>query len=111
VSRQDLDYYVLDSLVNDLEAIEDILRMLNSDSALGWRDLHPKPFTRDEIVPGLARLIKEELILAYVLDQSGKALVQLGAKVLPDGIWDDAWFSLTPRGRVVHGNWNPELPT
>ena len=34
------DMYVLDALANDVEDVEAILRMLNSDTALGWHNEH-----------------------------------------------------------------------
>ena len=108
--RPSLDLFILDAVADDLENLEDILRMLNSTSAIGWRHLHPAPFTRDEILPALARLIRENLVEACPLDQSGKFLVEAGSGVLPEGSWDDVWFRMTARGRIVHSTWEPDSP-
>jgi hypothetical protein len=104
-----LDLFILDALADDLENLEDILRQLNS-AAIGWRHLHPEPFVRQEILPALTRLIREDLVEACVLDQSGKWLIEAGPRTLPAGSWDDPWFRLTARGRIVHSTWDPELP-
>lgn len=77
VVRIDLDYFVLDSLANDLEAIENILAILNSDSEFGWRDQHPSPFTREEIVPALLRGIQRGDIEACVWSDRDRALVDV----------------------------------
>jgi hypothetical protein len=110
VARLNIDYFVLDSLSYDLEDIEHILELLNSPSELGWRNLHPQPFTRDEVVPVLARLIREDLVEACVPDTAQSALVGAGPRVLPDGSWEDIWFQLTSRGRMVIDAWEPPPP-
>lgn len=45
------DMYILDTLANDVEDLESILRMLNSDTAIGWHKQWGRRFTRDEVVP------------------------------------------------------------
>jgi hypothetical protein len=107
LTRAPIDLFLLDALANDLENLDDIVRLLNSE-AVGWRDRHPAPFTREDIVPALARVIQEDLVEACILDASGKFLTDAGSRVLPDGRWDDLWFRLTSRGRIVHSNWEPD---
>ncbi len=97
---------ILDSLANDLEALEDVLRILNGD-AIGWRTHHPEPFTRNEVVPALYRCIRDRLVRAAVLTRDGKSLESLDDHVLPTGSVDDVWFELTARGRSVHSTWEP----
>jgi hypothetical protein len=108
--REPLDLFVLDTLANDLEALEDILRMLNSDTVLGWRHAHPQPFERDEVVLALTRNIRAGLVEACAYDVAAKALVGLGEQIVPDGSMDDCWFRMTRRGRMVHDAWEPPLP-
>lgn len=108
--RNPVDLFVLDSLANDIEALEDILRMLNSDTVLGWRHAHPEPFERAEVVSALLRLIENGLAEACTYDSDAKALVALGERLVPDGSMDDIWFRMTPRGRMVHEAWDPPLP-
>jgi hypothetical protein len=110
MQREPVDLFVLDTLANDLEALDDILRMLNSATVLGWRHAHPDPFEREEVVLALARNIKAGLVEACVYDPAAKALVGLGEHVWPDGSMDEFWFRMTRRGRMVHEAWDPPLP-
>lgn len=108
--RELIDLFVLDTLANDIEALEDILRMLNSNTVLGWRHAHPAPFERAEVVLALTRNIRGGLIEACAYDVAAKALVGLGEQLVPDGSMDVLWFRMTRRGRMVHEAWEPPLP-
>jgi hypothetical protein len=107
VSRQLIDFVALDALANDLENLDGILRILNSASELGWRDQHPAEFTRDEVVPALYRAIRDGTVEACVYSDSERALVGVGEGVVPSGPFDDVWFRLTRRGRLVLSAWKP----
>jgi hypothetical protein len=109
MARLLIDYFVLDSLANDLESLEDILRLLNSDE-LGWRSHHATRFERVEVVPALLRGIRDGLIRVAVPTSDGKALEPLEDRALPTGGLDDVWFELTAQGRVVHTSWEPPTP-
>jgi hypothetical protein len=104
--RDLIDYFVLDALANDLESLDDIVRLLNSDR-LGWRSYHAAPFERIEVVPALFRGITNGLIRVAVLTPDGRWLTPLEDRVLPSGDLDEAWFSLTPHGQMVHLTWEP----
>ena len=97
---------VLDALADDIESLEDILRVINSDTVIGWRHLHPAPFSNTEVIPALIRAIKRSLVQALVLDSAGKELVTLEPTVVPQEM-GQAWFRMLPRGRIVHTNWDP----
>lgn len=101
------DMYVLDSLANDVEDLESILRILNSDTSIGWHKQWGRQFDRAEIVQSLTRLIKADSVRVSVLTPDGKWLQELALRELPAGSFDDAWFALTPHGRIVHTNWQP----
>ncbi len=101
--------YVLDSLANDIEDLDSILRMLNRDSALGWQQDWGREFIREEIVQALSRLIREDLVQVFVLAPGGKSLEEWPAKSLPPGDYGDVYFGLTSRGRLVHANWHPDV--
>jgi hypothetical protein len=110
MQREPIDLFVLDTLANDIEALEDILRMLNSATVLGWRHAHPALFERDEVLLALLRNVKAGLVEACQYDPTAKALVGLGEQVWPAGSADDLWFRMTSRGRMVHDAWDPPLP-
>ncbi len=101
------DPYVLDALANDIEDLESILRMLNSDTDLGWAKEWGRAFSRGEIVEALSRLIKRELVCVLVHARDGKSLTSLAPGTLPPGDYEHVYFSLTERGRLVHTNWHP----
>ena len=101
------DMYVLDSLANDVEELSHILAMLNSDEVIGWHQRWGRRFTREEVVQALARLIQANHVRVSVLTSDGKWLQELAPTELPPGTFDDAWFALTPHGRMVHTNWDP----
>jgi len=104
------DLYVLDSIADDAEDIDAILRMLNSDTAIGWRQTWGRPFERDEVVESLSRLVTADFARVLVLTSDGKGLMELPPKQLPPGNYDDVWFAMTPHGRIVHSNWRPGQP-
>jgi hypothetical protein len=104
------DLYVLDALANDIENLESILRMLNSESALGWTKEWGRPFSRNEIVEALSRLVRKGWVRVLVHASDGKSLSELGVGSLPPGDYDDVYYSLTEPGRLVHGNWDPTVP-
>ncbi len=107
--RSEIDYFVLDALANDLESLEDILRLMNSDT-MGWRFRHSRPFTEPEVLPVLQRVVKEGLVNAAVFSDSEQALVDLPERSWPTAAVDSAWFRLTPHGRMVHTAWEPDVP-
>jgi hypothetical protein len=106
MTRPLIDYFVLDSLADDLESLEDILRILNSDG-IGWRSHHPTAFERAEVMPVLFRAISDGLVRAAVLTADGKALEPLAERTLPAGDLDGVWFELLAPGRMVHTSWEP----
>lgn len=111
-SREDTpDLYVLDTLADDVEELSAILRALNSDSTIGWYHTWGRPFTRDEVVQALSRLIRADGVRVAVLTPDGKSLDDLPPRQLPPASYDEAWFSMTPQGRLRHSNWNPGVPT
>lgn len=101
------DLYVLDTLADDVEELSSILRSLNSDSAIGWHRIWGRQFTREEVVQALSRLIKADSVRVAVLTPDGKSLDEVPPRELPPASYDEAWFSMTPRGRLLHSNWNP----
>jgi hypothetical protein len=108
--REPLDYFVLDTLANDLESLEDVLRLLNSPE-MGWRHAHPEPFTREEVIPALIRRILAGDVEACPLSEFEPVLETLGPGVLPpDARWGQTWFKLTGQGRIAHMNWDAPMP-
>ena len=103
-----LDLYVLDSLSNDIEDIESITRMLNSDSELGWKKEWGAEFSRLDIVTSLTRMVKNDLVRVLAIQGDSPTLTELRSQQMPDSDLDALCFAITARGRMVHGAW--ELP-
>ena len=102
------DMYVLDTLANDVEELESILRMLNSETDLGWHEEWGRNFTRPDVVSALSRLIRQDFVRVFVPDEEGKALLEIAQRSMPPANYDDVYFGMTERGRLVHTNWDPE---
>lgn len=107
MTREQIDFFVLDTLSNDIEALENVLDMLNSATEMGWRDQHDGPFTRQEVIPALLRGVREGNIEICVYSEEQKALVDVGEHVIPAMPLETVWFRLTDRGKVVLDNWEP----
>lgn len=105
-SRTKPDYFILDAMANDIESVDDILRTLNANSELGWTDVWGRPFTREEVVGSLIRLLRRQLVQAYAISGSEAALSPLDAGTTPEQ-FGTAYFGLTVRGRIMHENWDP----
>jgi len=105
------DKYVLDALANDVEDLDSVIRMLNSDSELGWREEWGRDFRRDEILAALLRLVRNDLVRVLALAEDGKSLEELSLGTLPETGLGTAYFGITPRGRMVHRSWEPETGT
>ena len=69
MTRADIDYIVLDALANDLESVEDILRLANHPE-IGWTELAGGPIAEFSVLLALPRLVEDGLVRAYVLDAS-----------------------------------------
>jgi hypothetical protein len=101
--------FVLDTLANDIEDLDSIVRMLNSDTALGWVAEWGRRFRREEVVAALSRLVMRDCVTALILNPDGKSLQKLPARTPPPGGYDEAYFSMTERGRLLHRSWEPGL--
>jgi hypothetical protein len=103
--RPQIDLFVLDSLASDIESLDNVLRVLNSDTDVGWHREWGRHFVRDEIVQSIARLIQNDLVRVYLWDEVQRGLVESAPRVLPPADFDNVWFGLTERGRMIHTNW------
>ncbi len=102
------DLFLLDVLVDDLEALDDILRRLNGEASNAWWRTRGKRFERQEVVAGLTRLIKRHWVRTYVPEKVGARLVELPDGVMPAGDYSEAWFGITGAGKIIHAAWEQE---
>lgn len=76
------DMYVLDALASDLESLDDILRVLNSDAELGWRREWGREFQRTDVVQALARLIQADSVRVYLPNAATRGLIECSPRSL-----------------------------
>jgi hypothetical protein len=107
VSLDLIDYYVLDALADDIESLEQIVPSVRLAATMWQSEVTPKSISRQLIVSSLLRLLREESISAYCYSSSGKDLEELPPGVIADGNFDDHWFGLTARGKMLHSAWDP----
>lgn len=104
------DNFVLDAMANDIESVDDLVRILNSDSELGWSDVWGRPFARNEVVAAVRRLVLVGLARTYTFAERGIEVTPLADGVLPSNM-SDAYFGMTDRGRAAHAAWDaPDGP-
>jgi hypothetical protein len=108
MTRPLLDYWVLDTLANDIESLPHIHELLNHPD-IGWTDLHGGPIPRDAVEPTLRELIRERLIRAYVCPPGDVHMEEADEGVFPEGDADEVYFGLTPQGRAIHAAWEPTI--
>lgn len=104
-----LPMFILDVLRHDvIEQVSSIVKMLNNDGCIGWRDCWPHDFTVSDVVPVLERLTHEGYIEALREDDSGNEVVPVPLDELDvERDKDVLWFSLTATGRKRWNEWNP----
>ena len=100
-----LDQYVLDALANDLEDIDHILVLLNSDSDFGWHREWGRPFVHGEIIESLRRLVRDSCVQVYVVAQD-LTLTPLATTEWPADSAQGVWFGITEVGRLRHDEWD-----
>jgi hypothetical protein len=105
--RDLVDYFVLDSLADDIESLEQIIPWVTHSAEIWQTEEETKSFRREAVVASLLRLIRDRSVEALTYTSSGKELADMGEGVIPQGNFDDYWFRLTPRGRMLHDAWEP----
>lgn len=105
--RHVVDYYVLESLIYDIESYPLICQMINSDHAeLEWKSHYGGRVPETDILAALVRCVRSGLVEACV--ETETALVGCGDRVVPDVPLDRLWYRLTDAGSLVVDNWDPE---
>lgn len=104
-----LGMFILDVLRHDIiEQVPSIVKMLNNDGCIGWRDCWPQDFTEQEVVPVLESLVREGYVQVLREVESGNDVAPIPiaeANIRQDQ--DNLWFSLTDAGRQLWNNWEP----
>src|SRR5687768_15037925 len=105
MTRDIVDYFVLDSLTDDIESLEQIIPAVR-DSVEHWEVSEAvSSFGRDRIIAAIFRLVREDKVAVLIYNDAGTELVDAGQRIIPTGSIDDFWFRMTPAGRFIHGAW------
>jgi len=107
MARQPIDYFVLDAIADDIESLDDVLRAVNHPT-MGWQASFGSAIRREDAVPALMRLIRDELAELYEYSDRDKSLVKLALKVQPSRQFEEYWFGITKRGKMIHDAWTPQ---
>ncbi len=104
-----LPMFILDVLRHDvIEQVANIVKMLNDDGCIGWRDCWPHDFSPEDVVPALRELVREGFIEPLREDESGNQVIPVpSAELNWERDHDVLWFSLTEKGRNRWSNWEP----
>ena len=108
ISNQ-LRMFILDVLRHDvIEQVPSIIKMLNDDGGIGWRDCWPHDFSEREVLPELELLVRSGHVQVLLEQESGNEVVPIPISEADVGHnWSCLWFGLTPSGRDLWNNWVP----
>jgi hypothetical protein len=107
--RDRIQMFILDVLRHDvIEQVTSILKLLNSDGGIGWRDLWPHDFTPSEVIPALVELVSAGYIRALREHETSDQLVEIRLSELDISRDQDIlWFGLTDEGYRAWDRWEP----
>lgn len=107
------DMYILDVVADDWEELENIVHNLNREpeggSVPGWHMVYGRHFAVEEVVASLEKMIARGWIEVAVDDENEPVIRGLAPGELLDDL-STAWFHISPRGRLVHQEWDPVTP-
>lgn len=101
--------FVADMLMDGHESLPNILDFLNDRGPLGWRNAITRDFTWEDVVSGVAELLKEELADLW-LDEAGFVEVETDREAVLRSAEEGSerlWVRLTTEGRRAVEEWEP----
>jgi hypothetical protein len=101
-----LEMFVLDSMQDDIEDLESVMRYL-----VEWRPLWPHDFTEEEVLDALKSLTEDGLVGAYDESPSSAELKPVECPNTDPASLRRYWFRPTTLGRRIWKAWDaPSLP-
>ena len=108
ISRH-LPMFIVDILQHDVaERLDSILRLLNNDSCIGWREFWPRDFNERETVSALSELVKSRFVTIYREDANRSELVATELHELPDEV-GAYWYGRSAAGIAAWDAWEPPV--
>ena len=93
MSRDPIDFLVLDAVADDIESLPDIRNRVGTIPGSG------------SLLQVLQRLIRDQLIEACTIVGKNPELTPAGEGAWPQVNIEDMWFRITAHGRMVHSAW------
>jgi hypothetical protein len=109
VAQTQLDMFILDVLRHDdIEPMSSILKLMNNDGCIGWREFWPSDFTPDDVIPALEALVRAGYVSAWREQESVDDLLPVSVDRLDiKRDQESLWFALTEKGRALWNHWEP----
>ena len=109
MSRQ-LRMFILDVLQHDVaERVDSILRLLNNDSCIGWREFWLRDFNEQEVISALSELVKSGLVTVFREDTDRAELVPTNLREMPNDV-ALYWYGRSAAGIEAWDSWEPPIP-
>jgi hypothetical protein len=108
-AQEQISMFVLDVLRHDdIEQLSSILKLMNNDGCIGWREFWPHDFAADEVIPVLEGHVRAGYVTAWREHDSTDELLPVTADKLDvRRDQEDLWFALTDKGRALWNQWDP----
>jgi len=104
-----LPMFVLDVLKHDVaEQVPSILRLLNNDSCIGWRDLWRRDFSEEEVAQALRQLVEKGHVIVFQESPEHGGLVATAVRELPIEV-NLYWYGRSLSGEEVWDAWEPPI--
>jgi hypothetical protein len=106
-----LEMFVVDVMRHDvIENVPAILKMINDDGCIGWREFWPQDFTVIEVTTALKRLAGYGHV--DVLEEIGGEVSRVDpGRFNPENDYSQFWFTLTDTGKSRWEHWDPPTST
>lgn len=104
-----LSMFILDVLRHDdVEQLSSILKLLNNDGCVGWRQFWPRDFTSEEVIPSLEGLVRSGYATVLRVGESTDELIPVPfEKLNVRSDQQSLWFALADEGRALWRQWEP----
>src|SRR4051794_6764711 len=107
VRTHDLAMFIIDVLRHDVEAIPNIILLLNDRGSIGWRNFVVREFSTGDVIPVLEGLVADEMVQPLRENPQNGELIEI--QEIGDLAKDlnATWFTLTRKALDEWKAWKP----
>lgn len=106
-----ISMFILDVMRHDVaEQVSSIVKLLNDEGGIGWRDCWPSDFTNAEVTQALVRLIQQGDVAIYAESSPNHLRPVVVETINHDDAVRSLWFGLTDAGKAKWAAWTPPQP-